>query len=130
MIEVYHDCFMLESPHILPKSPSLEITDCPSLTTLTIGAGSFQRYSSFTLKNVNSLTSLKIGEGDYSANFFLCKKLILADMPNLTRIYLAGKAFYHAITVKFKSNYFSISISITIFISLYRYASINLSFFW
>ena len=47
-----------------------------------------------------------VGEGPDSSNFYYCKKLVLADMPNLTKIYLAENAFHQAATVKFKSKFY------------------------
>ena len=48
------------------------ITNCPNLTQLEIGDGSFEEFKSFELSNLNSIQSIKFGDNCFNyADFSL-----------------------------------------------------------
>ena len=94
-IEMSNDCFQHVRDFVLDDLPSLEIvkigkscfkkgsekrddgrcriTKCPNLRQLTLGKSSFQDFKSFKISNVNSLQSIKFGEGCFQYADFLLK---------------------------------------------------------
>lgn len=104
-VEVGADSFLL-------KEGSFALTDCSSLTSLKIGAHSFSKFSSLTIENDDSLSSVEIGSLQDSASFTTAPLLLQGDcasivewidLPSLSTVVIGKESFRDTDTVVVES---------------------------
>lgn len=104
-VEVGADSFLL-------KEGSFALTDCSSLTSLKIGAHSFAKFSSLTIENDDSLSSVEIGSLQDSASFTTAPLLLQGDcasvvewidLPSLSTVVIGKESFRDTDTVVVES---------------------------
>lgn len=67
----------------------LYVQNCPSLTELSLGAGSFHSYAACAIENVNALKTIVIGDGAFSN----ANKLNLVKLDGLETVTIGRKSF-------------------------------------
>ena len=80
------------------------LTNCSSLTELTIGRYSFSDYQIFELNNLPNLKSVSIGSfSSESFNFYYVENVEFINLPSLETLDLGHSCFHHAHSVRFES---------------------------
>ena len=80
------------------------LTNCSSLTELTIGRYSFSDYQIFELNNLPNLKSVSIGSfSSESFNFYYVENVEFINLPSLESLDLGHSCFHHAHSVRFES---------------------------
>ena len=91
------------------KSRSFKISNCPNLTSITIGQYSFSDYGGeFELEGLPRLESLYIGVFDKESWNFSCSSFVLRDLPMLRSVILGDKTFGFSAHTVFESIYNSL----------------------
>ena len=80
------------------------LTNCSSLTELTIGQYSFSDYHIFELNNLPNLKSVSIGSfSSESFNFYYVENVEFINLPSLETLDFGYSCFHHAHSVRFES---------------------------
>ena len=86
------------------KSRSFKVSNCPNLTSITIGQYSFSDYGGeFELEGLPRLESLYIGVFDKESWNFSCSSFVLRDLPMLKSVILGDKTFGFSTHTVFES---------------------------
>ena len=81
--------FAVEEGSFTKRIGSLSVTNCPSLTSLTIGDGSFSSFSKLTIASTNLLHTVTIGSNTFGA----VDELRLIGLSGLNRVEIGSESF-------------------------------------
>ena len=76
------------------------LTNCSSLTELTIGRYSFSDYQIFELNNLPNLKSITIGSSSESFNFYYVENVEFINLPSLETLDFGYSCFHHVHSVR------------------------------
>ena len=76
------------------------LTNCSSLTELTIGRYSFSDYQIFELENLPNLKFITIGSSSESFNFYYVENVEFINLPSLETLDLGHSCFHHVHSVR------------------------------
>ena len=80
------------------------LTNCSSLTELTIGRYSFSDYQIFELNNLPNLKSVSIGSfSSESFNFYYVENVEFINLPSLETLDFGHSSFYYVRSIRLES---------------------------